>query len=139
MSQKQEQQRRPIELSKNRSADAGLSSESGEHVIDATGKLQYLPFAQCKEQGARPLELRFLEGEPAAATGEYGLNCTVPAISDEMYHLLEFYVHHDSPLSCRVRARPAGEGELIVAADGEEAGAWVPLSKPPLPRRRRRR
>ncbi|KAI9693094.1 MAG: hypothetical protein M1822_005089 [Bathelium mastoideum] len=32
-------------------------------------------------------------------------NCTID-ITDPLYHLLEFYVHNDAPLTCRVPARP---------------------------------
>jgi hypothetical protein len=34
------------------------------------------------------------------------MNCTIPFISDPFFHLLEFYIHNDAPLSCRIPARP---------------------------------
>lgn len=34
------------------------------------------------------------------------LNCTIPLITDPFFHLLEFYIHSDAPLSCRVPSRP---------------------------------
>lgn len=58
------------------------------------------------------------------------MNCTIPFLSDEMFHLLEFYIHHDSPLACRVPVRPL-DGEFEVAKVGaggiSENGAYVPL------------
>ncbi|KAI5816977.1 hypothetical protein BZA77DRAFT_233906, partial [Pyronema omphalodes] len=102
--------------------------DTGEHITDKTGKLQYVPFAQCNETGA-PLELRFMEGEGINA--QPGLNCTIPVVTDEMYHLLEFYVHHDSPLSCRVRARPQGIHRALIETEEGDSGSggieWVPL------------
>jgi len=42
-----------------------------------------------------------------------------------MYHLLEFYIHHDSPLSVRVPARPrAAKGRLLTERENQEAEAW---------------
>lgn len=58
------------------------------------------------------------------------MNCTIPFLSDEMFHLLEFYIHHDSPLACRVPVKPL-DGEFEVAKVGaggiSENGAYVPL------------
>jgi hypothetical protein len=34
------------------------------------------------------------------------LNCTIPLITDPFFHLLEFYIHNDAPLSCRIPSRP---------------------------------
>ncbi|PWW74345.1 hypothetical protein C7212DRAFT_359055 [Tuber magnatum] len=90
--------------------------DTGEHVQDEkTGILQYIPFATCNETG-RPLEVKFLED------GE--VNCTISFLSDEMFHLFEFYVHHDSPLACRVPARPLG-GERDLEGMSEEE--YIPL------------
>jgi hypothetical protein len=33
-------------------------------------------------------------------------NCTIPLITDPFFHLLEFYIHNDAPLSCRIPSRP---------------------------------
>ncbi|KAF8253063.1 hypothetical protein K440DRAFT_593659 [Wilcoxina mikolae CBS 423.85] len=101
--------------------------DTGEHVLDKTGKLKYVPFAQCNETKSS-LQLRFLEGEDD--NGYHGLNCTIPIVSDEMYHLLEFYIHHDSPLSCRVPARPRGGERALVNGEGDTGSGgveWVPL------------
>ncbi|KAF2180589.1 hypothetical protein K469DRAFT_714588 [Zopfia rhizophila CBS 207.26] len=71
--------------------------ETGEHITDASGQLQYVPFPTCNETG-RPLELFFgVEKE---------INCTIDFISDPFFHLLEFYVHNDAPLTCRIPSSP---------------------------------
>ncbi|KAK0650887.1 hypothetical protein DIS24_g6333 [Lasiodiplodia hormozganensis] len=71
--------------------------DTGEHITDASGQLQYIPFPVCNETG-KPLELYFgIEKE---------MNCTIDFISDPLFHLLEFYVHNDAPLTCRIPARP---------------------------------
>ncbi|RMZ73486.1 Phosphoglucose isomerase (PGI) [Pyrenophora seminiperda CCB06] len=66
-------------------------------IVDASGHLQYIPFPVCAETQA-PLHLSFgREGE---------INCTIPFITDEFFHLLEFYIHNDAPLSCRIPSKP---------------------------------
>ncbi|KAK4958554.1 hypothetical protein LTR28_005528 [Elasticomyces elasticus] len=114
-------------------------ADTGEHITDSTGALQYIPFPTCNETG-RPLELYFgIEGE---------LNCTIDFISDPLFHLLEFYVHNDAPLTCRIPARPpatipqapgtydpaakeaagkAVEGQGALGGKGNEGGDWVPM------------
>jgi hypothetical protein len=86
-------------------------------VADPHGNLQYIPFPACAETSA-PLALRF------ASSGH--VNCTI-ALTDPLFHLLEFYLHADAPLSCRVPAaspRGARNRRLAVAAAGDgEAGA----------------
>ncbi|KAK5107782.1 hypothetical protein LTR62_000706 [Meristemomyces frigidus] len=73
------------------------TTDSGEHVTDASGQLVYSPFPICNETG-RPLELLFgIERE---------INCTIDFISDPFFHLLEFYVHNDAPLTCRIPTKP---------------------------------
>jgi len=74
----------------NRTAD-------GEHVTDASGALQYIPFPTCNETG-RPLELYF--------GVEKDINCTIEFIDDPFFHLLEYIVHNDSPFTCRIPQRP---------------------------------
>ncbi|CAI7645995.1 unnamed protein product [Penicillium pancosmium] len=69
----------------------------GEHIEDSLGKLQYVPFVTCNET-SRPLSIHY--GVPETIT------CTVPALSDTLYHLLEFYVHSDVPMTCRVPTAP---------------------------------
>ena len=34
------------------------------------------------------------------------INCTIPFISDPLFHLLEFYIHNDAPLTCRIPTIP---------------------------------
>ncbi|OTA37392.1 hypothetical protein BTJ68_02181 [Hortaea werneckii EXF-2000] len=71
--------------------------ETGEHVTDASGQLSYIPFPTCNETG-RPLELLFgVEKE---------INCTLDFIDDPFFHLLEYYVHNDAPLTCRIPTKP---------------------------------
>ncbi|KAF2748651.1 hypothetical protein M011DRAFT_441004 [Sporormia fimetaria CBS 119925] len=71
--------------------------DTGEHIVDESGQLQYIPFPTCNETG-RPLELFFgIEKET---------NCTIDFITDPLFHLLEFYIHNDAPLTCRIPSRP---------------------------------
>lgn len=72
--------------------------DTGEHITDSLGQLQYVPFPICNETG-RSLELLYgVESE---------INCTLPIIDDPLFHLLEFYIHNDAPLTCRIPSRPA--------------------------------
>ncbi|KAH8804904.1 hypothetical protein F5884DRAFT_859521 [Xylogone sp. PMI_703] len=73
------------------------SIDTGEHIQDEKQNLKYIPFPECNETG-RPLELQYGVEEE--------LNCTIPFISDPFFHLLEFYIHNDVPLTCRLPARP---------------------------------
>ncbi|KAJ4982550.1 Glucose-6-phosphate isomerase [Stagonosporopsis vannaccii] len=71
--------------------------ETGEHITDVNGQLQYIAFPTCNETG-RPLELFFgIERE---------VNCTIDFVSDSLFHLLEFYIHNDAPLTCRIPSKP---------------------------------
>ncbi|KAI1007994.1 hypothetical protein K3495_g248 [Podosphaera aphanis] len=73
------------------------SVETGEHISNEKNELEYTPFPICNETGS-PLELKYgIEEE---------LNCTIPMITDSFFHLLEYYVHSDAPLSCRIPSRP---------------------------------
>jgi hypothetical protein len=72
-------------------------SDTGEHITDASGQLSYIPFPTCNETG-RPLELLF--------GVEKDINCTIDFIDDPFFHLLEFYVHNDAPLTCRIPTKP---------------------------------
>ncbi|KAJ5113248.1 hypothetical protein N7456_001782 [Penicillium angulare] len=69
----------------------------GEHITDSLGKLQYVPFVTCNET-SRPLSLRYGISET--------ITCTIPSLSDNLYHLFEFYVHSDVPMTCRVPTSP---------------------------------
>jgi len=73
------------------------SIETGEHIQDENNQLQYIPFPICNETG-KPLELQYGVEEE--------LNCTIPVITDPFFHLLEFYIHNDAPLTCRLPSRP---------------------------------
>ncbi|KAM7189196.1 hypothetical protein V8F33_010198 [Rhypophila sp. PSN 637] len=81
------------------------SSETGEHIENAkTHEIQWIPFPVCNETSA-PLEFHYgVEGEQ---------NCTIPMISDPFFHLLEFYIHSDAPLSCRLPSRPPPHIETV--------------------------
>ncbi|BDD58110.1 hypothetical protein MAP00_003417 [Monascus purpureus] len=73
------------------------SIETGDHVEDTLGKLQYIPFPTCNETGL-PLSLRYGISET--------VTCTIASLPDTMYHLLEYYVHSDVPLSCHIPTVP---------------------------------
>ncbi|KAM0340894.1 hypothetical protein ACHAPU_010311 [Fusarium lateritium] len=80
------------------------NSETGEHLENEKHEIEWKPFPVCNETG-RPLEFKYgTEGE---------VNCTIAMIDDPFFHLLEFYIHSDAPLSCRVPARPAAEIEVV--------------------------
>jgi hypothetical protein len=87
-------------------------------ITDASGQLQYIPFPTCNETG-RPLELFF--------GVEKDINCTLDFISDPFFHLLEFYIHNDAPLSCRIPSAPLPpsvlEHEYRVADSSSQEGA----------------
>ncbi|TKA61363.1 hypothetical protein B0A55_11019, partial [Friedmanniomyces simplex] len=73
--------------------------DTGEHITE-NGQLSYIPFPPtggCNETG-RPLELVF--------GVEKDINCTIDFVDDPFFHLLEFYVHNDAPLTCRIPTRP---------------------------------
>ncbi|KAI5459743.1 hypothetical protein BGZ63DRAFT_256623 [Mariannaea sp. PMI_226] len=80
------------------------SSETGEHLENEKHEINWTPFPVCNETG-RPLELNYgTEGE---------VNCTVAMVDDPFFHLLEFYIHSDAPLSCRLPTRPAPHVEIV--------------------------
>ncbi|RCI09594.1 hypothetical protein L249_4023 [Ophiocordyceps polyrhachis-furcata BCC 54312] len=92
------------------------SSETGEHIETANHELSWIPFPACNETD-KPLELHYgIEGE---------VNCTIAAVSDEFFHLLEFYIHSDAPLSCRLPARPPSRVEVV--NEKPPAVEYVPL------------
>ncbi|KAM3486759.1 hypothetical protein MY8738_000253 [Beauveria namnaoensis] len=94
----------PIQIEcMNRSSLLLRLRETGEHIEDNNHQLQWIPFPVCKESG-KPLEFGYgIEGE---------VNCTIP-ISHDFFHLLEFYIHSDAPLSCRLPARPPAVVSVI--------------------------
>lgn len=90
--------------------------ETGEHIELANHELQWIPFPDCKESG-KPLEFGYgVEAE---------LNCTIPVVSDPFFHLLEFYIHSDAPLSCRLAARPPAHVEVV--GENPRAREYIPL------------
>ncbi|RPB26021.1 hypothetical protein L211DRAFT_866938 [Terfezia boudieri ATCC MYA-4762] len=100
--------------------------DNGEHVADSNGHLQYIPFPppplSCSDERGSPATLRL------PFLSESLLNCTIPALTDELYHLLEFYVHADSPLSCRIPRRPpGGERDLLPSSSSSGGEEWIPL------------
>ncbi|KAF1982752.1 hypothetical protein K402DRAFT_339832, partial [Aulographum hederae CBS 113979] len=98
-------------------------------ITDDEGHLQYVPFFNCNET-ARPLEFAF--------GIEKDFNCTLDFISDPMFHLLEFYIHNDAPLTCRIPSRPLLSNapsanpsvvtEDQVGALGSNSNAYIPLT-----------
>lgn len=89
--------------------------ETGEH-IEANNQIQWIPFPVCNETG-KPLEFHYgYEGE---------VNCTLDFISDPFFHLLEFYIHSDAPMSCRLPARPPAHVEII--GESPPAQEYIPL------------
>ncbi|GAM84823.1 hypothetical protein ANO11243_028240 [Dothideomycetidae sp. 11243] len=96
-------------------------TSEGEHITDKSGQLQYVPFPTCNETG-RPLELYF--------GVEKDINCTIDFVSDPFFHLLEYYVHNDSPFTCRVPARPLSTFSAAadpVEGQGSLSETYVPL------------
>lgn len=101
-------------------------------ITDPHGNLQYTPFPTCNETD---LPLAFPYATPTTLT------CTLDSLEDELYHLLEFFVHSDVPLTCRVPSysltkrvatvhsyEPSArmEGSGIVGPGQTEA--WTPLT-----------
>ncbi|EPE31277.1 hypothetical protein GLAREA_12580 [Glarea lozoyensis ATCC 20868] len=92
------------------------SIDTGEHISNERNELEYVPFPVCNETG-KPLELMYgIEEE---------LNCTIPVITDPFFHLLEFYIHNDAPLSCRIPSRPPPSVQL--AEQPSPPTEYVPL------------
>ncbi|KAJ9304319.1 hypothetical protein C8Q69DRAFT_470583 [Paecilomyces variotii] len=85
--------------------------DSGEHITDNLGKLQYIPFHICSET-KQPLALRYGVSET--------VSCTIDSLSDTFYHLLEYYVHSDAPLTCRVPTAPLNPSTGHGADDQED-------------------
>ena len=92
------------------------SSETGEHIQDAHNEIQWIPFPSCNET-SKPLEFHY--------GTEAEVNCTIPMVDDPFFHLLEFYVHSDAPLACRLPARPPPHVEAVGEAPWRPE--YVPL------------
>ncbi|KAI1098738.1 S-adenosyl-L-methionine-dependent methyltransferase [Jackrogersella minutella] len=92
------------------------SIETGEHIQDAKNEIEWIPFPVCNETG-KSLEFNYgVEGE---------MNCTIPMIDDPFFHLLEFYIHSDAPLACRLPARPSAHVEMVGEKPHEQE--FIPL------------
>lgn len=59
--------------------------------------MQYIPFPTCLETSG-PLSLHYGISE--------SINCTIASVPDDLYHLLEYYVHADVPMTCRMPTGP---------------------------------
>ncbi|KAJ5907471.1 hypothetical protein N7495_000153 [Penicillium taxi] len=70
---------------------------TNKQITDSFGKMKYIPFATCNETSA-PFMLHYGVSET--------ITCTIPALTDELYHVLEFYVHADVPMTCRLPTAP---------------------------------
>ncbi|OAX84438.1 hypothetical protein ACJ72_01188 [Emergomyces africanus] len=91
--------------------------DTGDHITDPAGKLQYIPFPTCNETSA-PLSFHYGISET--------ITCTIHSLSDPLYHLLEYYVHADVPLTCRIPTFP-----LLASSSSPEHGrAASPGRKP---------
>ena len=62
------------------------------------------------------------------------MNCTIDFISDEFFHLLEFYVHNDAPMTCRIPARPLAADKALsksatdpIEGQGSLSEDYIPL------------
>lgn len=95
-------------------------------ITDAHGNLQYIPFPTCNET-SQPLSFPY--NTPDTQT------CTIDALPDELYHLFEFFVHSDVPLTCRIPSHPLSQEELgipsslpDVGGTGAEKDLWTPFT-----------
>ena len=73
--------------------------------------------------------MSFLYNTPQTQT------CTIEALPDELYHLFEFFVHSDVPLSCRIPSYPLSQEELEITTSlpevggtGAEKDLWTPFT-----------
>ncbi|MCJ1253808.1 hypothetical protein MMC24_001622 [Lignoscripta atroalba] len=53
------------------------------------------------------------------------INCTIPEITDSFFHLLEFYIHNDAPLTCRIPSHPTSPTTALTATTTPDA--YIPL------------
>ncbi len=53
------------------------------------------------------------------------VNCTIAVVSDPFFHLLEFYLHADAPLACRLANRPSPHIETV--GERPYVPTYVPL------------
>ncbi|KAL8671076.1 MAG: hypothetical protein Q9168_004424, partial [Polycauliona sp. 1 TL-2023] len=71
----------------------------------------------------------YVSGQAIPITDSADTNCTIAAISDEFFHLLEFYVHNDAPLTCRIPTHPllSSTGASAIAPSTAAAEDYIPL------------
>ncbi|KAI1978544.1 hypothetical protein LOZ55_002671 [Ophidiomyces ophidiicola] len=105
--------------------------DAGEHISDSSGNLQYIPFPICNETHD-PLSFHYGVSET--------VTCTIDSLPDTLYHLFEYYVHSDAPLSCRMPTVPllepnkhddptsTGEGTHDSFMDGGAPAPFTPLT-----------
>ncbi|KAF2424521.1 hypothetical protein EJ08DRAFT_737085 [Tothia fuscella] len=97
--------------------------DTGEHITDSHGNLQYIPFPTCAETNT-PLALLYSQSKTQ--------NCTIN-LTDPLFHLLEFYIHNDAPLTCRIPSLPSSistkdlSGQDKAGVMGSESVAYTPL------------
>ena len=87
-------------------------------MTDAQGQFVFSPFPACNETG-RPLELAYGR--------EQDINCTIPELHDSLFHLFEFYIHNDAPLTCRVPSLPLPPASSSSAAAAAADDDYTPL------------
>lgn len=66
---------------------------------------------------------------------ERDINCTIEFVDDPFFHLLEYYVHNDSPFTCRIPQRPLSpsaldssiSAESKVEGQGSLSNDYIPL------------
>lgn len=85
--------------------------DNGEHNFDSNGRIIYKAFPTCKETG-KPLSFHYGVSED--------IECSI-SFTDELYHLLQLYVHEDAPFSCRIPF--SSEAHYL-----ELGGAHIPLT-----------
>lgn len=93
-------------------------------ITDDLGNLQYIPFPTCTETG-QPLAFQYAIPETRT--------CTIDSLPDELYHLIEFFIHSDVPLTCRLPSYPLKNENrpITLDSDGEVLGQkdiWTPFT-----------
>ncbi|KAL9621227.1 MAG: hypothetical protein Q9160_004360 [Pyrenula sp. 1 TL-2023] len=115
--------RREARMEQRRHGARELSKQN--NIADSAGSLQWVPFPTCNET-LSPLALPF--NTPMT------LPCTIDSLSDELYHLLEFYTHDDVPLTCRIPSTPlsatSSNSPSSAALDDSTSSlvSWTPLT-----------
>ena len=55
------------------------------------------------------------------------INCTIAPITDSLFHLLEFYIHNDAPLTCRIPSSPISSSNVLPETSEEHIQNYIPL------------